>query len=160
MVYRSPSGDAFLEEAAVLPASHILNGHIFALWGLLELGSVCDEPWIGELARAATDTLRRRLPFYDAGYWSYYSLLGARSGFRSVALLKYHAFHIAQLRVTAALTGDSYFSDVAERWQGYTGSLWCRARVLANTAAGLIPAVLKRDRAGHGAVDLLEVLDD
>jgi hypothetical protein len=159
VVYRSGS-DTFLEEVAVLPASHILNGHIFALWGLLELSTVFKEPWISELAGAATDTLRRRLPLYDAGYWSHYSLLGTRSGFRSVALLKYHAFHIAQLRVTAALTGDPFFSTIADRWQGYADSPWCRMRVLANTTAGLVPGLLRSDRVGRGAVDLLEVLAD
>jgi heparosan-N-sulfate-glucuronate 5-epimerase len=158
VVYRTPYGDAFLEEAAVLPASHILNGHIFALWGLLELRSALTEPWLAELADAALGTLRRRLPLYDAGYWSYYNLLATGSGFRSVALLKYHAFHIAQLRVTAALTGDAYFSVIADRWQGYADSTWCRLRVLANTAAGLVPSLLKSDRVGRGAMDLLEAL--
>lgn len=158
VVYRSRFGDVFLEEVAVLPASHILNGHIYALWGLLELALVKPSPWLRELAGRALDTLRRRLPLYDAGYWSYYSLLGTSSGFRSVALLKYHAFHIAQLRVTAALTHDASFSDVADRWERYADSTSCRMCVLANTAAGLVPRLFKHDRVGCGAVDLLERL--
>ena len=157
VTYRSKRGDVFFEEVATSPAAHILNGHIFAMWGVLELATASNEGWLVELAGDTLQTLRRRLELYDAGYWSYYSLLGTRSGFRSVALLKYHAFHIAQLRVTAALTGDPYFSAVADRWQGYTASGSCRRRVLANTAAGLIPGVLKSDHAGQG-VDLLERL--
>jgi hypothetical protein len=156
VVFRSPHGDAFLEEVAVLPASHILNGHIFALWGLLELQSLHAATWLNELVSAATATLRARLPLYDAGYWSYYSLLGAPGGFRHAAVLKYHAFHIAQLRVTAALVNDSSFAQTADRWQGYADSAVCRARVLANTMAGLVPRFLTRsDSVGHGAVDVL-----
>jgi hypothetical protein len=158
VVFRSRQGDAFLEEVAVKPASHILNGHIFSLWGLLEIASVRPQPWIEQVASAALRTLRRRLDLYDSGYWSYYSLLGTRSGFRNVALLKYHAFHIAQLRVTAALSGDQYFADTASRWQKYADSAACRRRVVANTAAGLVPSLLKRDRMGSGAVDMLERL--
>jgi len=158
VVFRSGYGDTFFEEVAVLPASHILNGHIFAMWGVLELAAVKPEPWLTELANAALNTLRRRLELFDAGYWSYYNLLGTQSGFRSVALLKYHAIHIAQLRVTAALSGDEYFSMIADRWQGYAASRICRRRVLANTAAGLIPGLLKRDHVGHGGTDLLELL--
>jgi hypothetical protein len=158
VVFRSRYGDTFLEEVAVQPACHILNGHIFSLWGLLDLASVRRQPWIEQLASEALRTLRSRLNLYDAGYWSYYSLLGSRSGFRNVALLKYHAFHVAQLRVTAALTGDQYFADTARRWQEYADSAACRRRVLANTAAGLVPGLLKRDHMGSGAVDMLERL--
>lgn len=158
VVYRT-ARDVFLEEVAALPASHILNGHMFALWGLLELQRANPQPWLEELAFEAAQTLRRRLALYDAGYWSYYSLLGTRSGFRSVAVLKYHAFHIAQLRVTAALTGDGYFAVTADAWQAYAKSPACRARVLANTLAGLGPRfVTKSDRVGRGAIDLLDRL--
>ena len=158
VVFRSPRGDAFLEEAAVMPASHILNGHIFAMWGVIELAVARPKPWLIELAAATLHTLRRRLELYDAGYWSYYSLLGTPSGFRSVALLKYHAFHVAQIRVTAALSRDLYFSTIADRWQGYADSATCRRRALANTAAGMIPSLLKRDHVGRGGMDLLERL--
>jgi len=158
VVFLSRAGDTFLEEVAVKPASHILNGHIFSLWGLLEIASLRPEKWIEQVASEALSTLRRRLNLYDAGYWSYYSLLGSPSGFRNVALLKYHAFHIAQLRVTAALTGDQYFADTARRWQEYADSVACRRRVLANTVAGLVPGLLKRDHMGSGAVDMLERL--
>ena len=159
VVYRSKRGDVFLEEIAAVPASHILNGHIFALWGLIELQSLQPQAWLGELIGAATATLRSRLTLYDAGYWSHYSLLGTPAGFRHVAVLKYHAFHIAQLRVTAALAGDPFFADAADRWQAYADSPACRSRVLANTVAGLVPRFITgSDRVGRGAVDLLDRL--
>ncbi len=158
VVFRSSYGDAFLEEIAAAPASHILNGHIFALWGLLELQSAQSQAWLRELVAQATLTLRRRLQLYDAGYWSYYSLLGTRAGFRNAAVLKYHAFHIAQLRVTAALVGDPYFAGVADRWQRYADSPPCRIRVMANTIAGLAPRLIGSDRVGRGAIDLLGLL--
>jgi heparosan-N-sulfate-glucuronate 5-epimerase len=159
VVFRSAHGDVFLEEIAGIPSSHILNGHIFALWGLLELQSLRPQAWLGELIAEATATLRKRLALYDAGYWSYYSLLGTPGGFRHATVLKYHAFHISQLRVTAALVGDPYFAGVADRWQAYADSPACRAHVLANTVAGLVPRfVTGSDSVNHGAVDLLDAL--
>jgi hypothetical protein len=159
VVYRSAHGDVFLEEIAAIPAAHILNGHIFALWGLLELQSLRPQAWLRELIAAATATLRKRLRLYDAGYWSYYSLLGTPSGFRHAAVLKYHAFHIAQLHVTAALVGDPYFASMADRWQAYADSPICRVRVVANTIAGLVPRFITgSDSVDRGAADLLGAL--
>lgn len=158
VVFRSAHGDTFLEEIAAIPASHILNGHIYALWGLIELQKAHPQTGLHELVIQATQTLRERLSLYDAGYWSYYSLLGTPAGFRNAAVLKYHAFHIAQLRVTTALVGDPYFAEVADRWQAYVDSTVCRSRVLANTVAGLIPRITGSDSVGRGAIDLLDTL--
>ncbi|MDQ6779851.1 MAG: D-glucuronyl C5-epimerase family protein [Candidatus Eremiobacteraeota bacterium] len=141
-VWRSASGDAVLEEVAIEPPSHILNGHIFALWGLWDLMKVHAEPWVHELHEAALLTLRRRLPDYDSGFWSYYSALASRRGFRNLAVLKYHAFHIAQLRVTAAMTGDPYYREVADRWRNYQRSGSSRLRLLSNTVATIFCRML------------------
>ncbi|HVA38916.1 MAG TPA: D-glucuronyl C5-epimerase family protein [Candidatus Dormibacteraeota bacterium] len=145
-------GDVYLEEAAVDPPGHILNGWIYALWGIRELRGYHAEPWLAELHDASLDTLRRRLELFDSGHWSYYNLLATRTGFRKLATLKYHAFHIAQLRVLAAMTGDSYFGEVAERWRGYVDSAASRVSVYVNALAGLPIRFLSRaDTVPHGA---------
>jgi hypothetical protein len=156
VVWRSTAGDCFLEEYAGTPPSHVLNGHIFALWGLYELAREQGVPWVKDLAAEATETLRRRLPLYDSGYWSYYSLLVNKGGLRNAAVLKYHAFHIAQLNVMFAFTGERRFREIADRWQHYAGDRGCRARMIANTLAGL-PArfVFQTDKVPGGAYDLL-----
>jgi heparosan-N-sulfate-glucuronate 5-epimerase len=129
--------DVYLEEAAGVLPSRILNGWIYALWGLFELTRYCRPTWIGELYDQSLATLQRRLPLYDSGHWSYYNLLATRSGFRKLATLKYHAFHVAQLRVLASMTGRAAFGTTAVRWESYTKSAESRLRVWANAFASL-----------------------
>jgi hypothetical protein len=131
--------DVYLEEAAVTPPAHILNGWIYALFGLYELSTRGGEPALRDLFERSVQTLRRRLPLYDSGRWSYYSLLATRSGFRKLATLKYHAFHIAQLHVLASMTGDALFRATAERWETYANSATSKVCVWANAAAALLP---------------------
>jgi hypothetical protein len=129
--------DVYLEEAACAPPSHILNGWIYGLWGLFDLTRYCDDAWVGELYEQSLATLRRRLPLYDSGHWSYYNLLATPGGFRKLATLKYHAFHIAQLHVLASMTGDAAFEAIALRWESCTKSLPNQARVWMNAMASL-----------------------
>jgi hypothetical protein len=129
--------DAYLEEAACVPPSHILNGWVHGLWGLFDLTRFCTDAWIAALYEQSLATLRRRLVLYDAGRWSYYSLLASPDGFRRLATLKYHAFHIAQLRVLASMTRDAGFKAMADRWELGAKSLPIQARVWMNAIASL-----------------------
>ncbi|MBV8726838.1 MAG: hypothetical protein JO233_03555 [Candidatus Eremiobacteraeota bacterium] len=145
VVSRTSMGDLFFEEVAVEKPPHILNGHIFALWGLWELHRLTQEEWLRTLVTEAVKTLCRRLPLYDSGYWSYYNLL-SYDGFRPVATLKYHAFHIAQLRVLAAMCNERSFGGVADRWEAYQKDHVSRLRTLANTLGALGRRAAHRDR--------------
>lgn len=140
--WTQPRGDVIFEEAAAAPAAHILNGWIFAAWGLFELRPFA--PWAGELFDRSIETLLERLPLYDSGRWSYYSLAAGRDGFRRLATLKYHAFHVAQLHVLASMTGHAAFEETACRWERYTHradsriALWtnsCRAAMREKSGA-------------------------
>ncbi len=145
-------GDLYFEEAASVPPSHILNGWIYALWGLFELLQRTKLAWVQELYEESLATLTRRLPLYDSGHWSYYSLLAAPNGFRKLATLKYHAFHIAQLHVLGSMTGDKFFSDTARRWESYAGVTANRARVWLNAASAVaIHALGRADTIPGGA---------
>jgi hypothetical protein len=130
VTYTSRQDDVIFEEAASELASHILNGWIFASWGLFELQQYAR--WAGDLFDESAATLLRHLPLYDSGVWSYYCLLVDNSGFRRLATIKYHAFHIAQLHVMSSMTGNPEFTRTAERWLSYVGSLRSRAAVWAN----------------------------
>ncbi len=145
VVWRSVDGDVFFEEYAVASPPHILNGALYALWGLLEFAKKSGEGWAGDVTKSAVATLVRRLPAYDAGYWSYYSAMATPRGFRRVSTLKYHAFHIAQLRVTAALTNERTFLEFAARWRAYQKSWLCRCRVWLNMACWLALKYSKLD---------------
>lgn len=152
VMWRGPDGEIVFEEAAALPASHILNGWIYALWGLFELSLLVDEPQVKTIYEQSLATLRSYLPYYSGRGWSYYNLLATPSGFRKYATLKYHCFHIAQLSVLASMTGDSYYATVASQWQAFIDSTISRYQVFANAVTGLaISATSHADTIPGGA---------
>jgi len=154
VVSRTVHGDVFFEEVATQRPAHILNGHIFALWGLWELYRLTRADWLRTLVCEGVQTLRRRIEFYDSGFWSFYNLLAYDGRFRAVATLKYHAFHVAQLRVLAAMFDEPLFKCVAKRWQAYQGNAASRFQTLRNTIAALTLRFLRRDRI-ENASDVL-----
>lgn len=110
-----PDGDIYFEEYPCQPYSHILNGHIFALWGVHDYAIHLQDDRAKELARAGTETLAKMLPRYDIGYWSRYGLYPHPSP--NVASPFYHELHISQLRALHILYGHSVFAEYADRWE-------------------------------------------
>lgn len=141
----------FLEEVANEHAAHILNGCIFALWGLWELHQSRRELWEARLLERVSDTILRWLPLYDTGWWSRYSLMRTANGRPHVATLKYHAFHIAQLRVLASMLREPRFSDVADRWEGYIDDKRSRGRLIMDAAFSLYERARACDTIAGGA---------
>ncbi len=127
------AGRTWIEEYLVSPPTHILNGFIWALWGVYDCHLATGEPAARDLFDRCLDTLRSNLARYDTGYWSLYEQSGTR--LPMLASPFYHRLHIVQLRVLHALTGDALFKDFADRWEGYAGRLLNRARAWALKAA-------------------------
>ena len=145
-------GGIVFEGAAALPPSHILNGWIYAIWGLFELSLLVGDDRVKQTYRTSLATLRAYLHHYDGGAWSYYSLLATPKGFRRYATLRHHAFHIAQLHVLASMTGDDYYASTALRWQALLDSRRSRRLVRVNTLAGLaIGSTTRGDTVPGGA---------
>lgn len=114
VIHTDRAGHLWLEEVIVSPPTHILNGMMWASWGLYD-------HWLhtgSDRARTrwedAVRTLLARLGDFDLGYWSKYDIAGAP--LENPASAFYHALHVVQLRVMARLSGDRRFLDWAERW--------------------------------------------
>jgi hypothetical protein len=144
-------GDVFFEEIANEHAPHVLNGCIFALWGIWELRERSGTSWLDPLIEECTGTLLRWLPQFDTGWWTLYSLLRSAAGRPQVATLKYHEFHIAQMRVLAQMFENRAFAEAAGRWSAYVDTPRCRTRLLTATMGSLPERVLKRDTVRGGA---------
>lgn len=102
------AGRPFLEECPSVPPSRVLNGAIFALWGLWEASSRIQGLPVAECCSRLAD----ELPGFDLGYWSRYDLR-----FKAPATRAYHVLHISQLRIVASLSGDIRFLETAQRWE-------------------------------------------
>jgi heparosan-N-sulfate-glucuronate 5-epimerase len=86
----APEG-LILEEVPFRAPKTILNGWIFALYGLYDL-TIADESQDAQQALEDTlSALLARLHMYDAGFWSLYDTSGTLAG------PFYHRLHIAQL---------------------------------------------------------------
>ena len=103
----------FLEEAPSIPRSSILNGWIFALFGLYDFWLAFKDENARELFRLSLDTLKGHLQEYDAGYWSYYDAQG------HLASPFYHDLHIHQLTALAMIDDDTLIPEFRDRWISY-----------------------------------------
>jgi heparosan-N-sulfate-glucuronate 5-epimerase len=106
-----------LQEYPTDPPAHVLNGWIFALWGVYDVAIAGGE--LSADAREAfsngVDALAARLDRYDIRWnWSRYDLFP--HPIVNVASPFYHRLHIEQLRAMHDLDPRSVFTETAERW--------------------------------------------
>lgn len=114
------SGDLWFEEYIVKPPTHILNGFIWAMWGVYDYFLLTREESARNLFARATQTLLRNLSRYDLGFWSLYEQSGTRLSM--LASPFYHRLHIVQLRIMYRLTWESKFAEYADKWEKYSQS--------------------------------------
>jgi heparosan-N-sulfate-glucuronate 5-epimerase len=133
VLFTDNHGDIWFEEYIVDPPTHILNGFLWAAWGIFDHWIATNSESSRDLFQRATRTLLRNLEQYDFGFWSLYEQSGTR--LRMIASPFYHRLHIVQLRVMQALTGEPEFGRWADRWEGYTLSSVGRTRALLYKSA-------------------------
>jgi hypothetical protein len=130
----APLGEgAFPQEYPTTPASHVLNGGIFALWGLYDV-------WVGlgsEEAHLAfqggLQTLIANLHRWDTGTWSRYDLYP--HSVVNVASHAYHLLHTNQLRAMNLISPDETLARTADRFESYARSPVRRAGVFLRKVA-------------------------
>jgi heparosan-N-sulfate-glucuronate 5-epimerase len=105
------------EESPSQPPSHILNGWIYALWGLWEVQIALRESLAGDMLAASMACLRVKLPAYDVGWWTKYSLYPHLLA--DLAKPFYHRLHVDQVEILYRLTGFPDFAETAGRWRQY-----------------------------------------
>ncbi len=133
VAFTDKSGDLWFEEYIVSPPTHILNGFIWAAWGIYDYFLATKDASAQQLFSSAVRTLLHNLDRYDLGFWSLYEQSGTR--LPMVASPFYHQLHIVQLRVMHRLTGEAAFARVADRWESYSRSRSKRTRALCYKSA-------------------------
>lgn len=101
VVYRDTEGGTWLEEYLVSEPTRILNGYLWALWGVWDYWLLTSDIRAKELFGACVATVVKNLPKYDLGFWSRYDL--SRQLIPMIASPYYHSLHIVQLRATAKI---------------------------------------------------------
>jgi heparosan-N-sulfate-glucuronate 5-epimerase len=106
----------FYEEYPCLPPRHVLNGFLFAMWGLYDLVRLYQDEQAYSLWTDGLHTVVDWLPRFDTGYWSLYHI-GA--GAPNPSTPHYHRLHIEQLKVMTAITEHPVFDKYRHRWEDY-----------------------------------------
>lgn len=114
------SGHTWFEEYIVSPPTHILNGFIWASWGVYDYFLATGELRAKQLFNRAVQTLASNLHRYDVGFWSLYEQSG--TWLKMLASPFYHRLHIVQLEILYRLTGEGIFQRYAAQWEGYRRS--------------------------------------
>ena len=101
--------ELYLLEYTHLPL--VLNGWIFALWGIYDLSLVLPE-YKKEFDKTV-NTLARKLLLFDNGYWSLYDVSGMMTS------PFYHKLHIAQLKAMYQITNIDIFKEMSLKFEKY-----------------------------------------
>ncbi len=133
VLFSDEEGNLWIEEYLVDPPTHILNGFLWALWGVFDYSLACPASDAKSIFESGVATLTRNLQRYDTGYWSLYEQSGTR--LKMLASPFYHRLHIVQLKVMATLTREKLFAEVAERWEHYAQQRWNRTRAIIEKSA-------------------------
>lgn len=118
LVVQTPEGPV-LQEYPTDPPAHVLNGWLFALWGLHDLANA-EQPTeqaaaAGEAFAAGAAALSARIDRYrTAAGWSLYDLYP--HPLPNVASPFYHRLHVEQLRRQQELLPDPRIAAVAAEW--------------------------------------------
>jgi hypothetical protein len=123
----------FPQEYPTSPPSFVLNGGMFAMWGLYDVGLGLDDRAAAHAFEQAVDTLAANLHRWDTGSWSLYDLYP--HPVKNWASFAYHQLHASQLRAMAALAPRPEFTATADRFEGYGTSTPRRLRAIAHKSA-------------------------
>lgn len=89
----------------------ILNGWIFAAWGILDYYKATKDEEALKNWEKTIRSIEKKLPEFDYGYWSKYNTK------KNLTSPFYHKLHIAQLRVLYQLTQIETFKSYADKWE-------------------------------------------
>jgi hypothetical protein len=108
------------EEYPTQPASFVLNGTIFALWGFRDVAVGLDDADAATAFDEGVDALAATIHRWDTGSWSLYDLYPHRVD--NVASRAYHELHVTQLEGMRDLAPRPELIAAADRFGGYLRS--------------------------------------
>jgi len=121
-------GNMWIEEYLVNPPSHVLNGFIWALFGVYDYFLFNKEKKVKELFDGFVETLIKNLNQYDIGYWSLYDLSEKKK--KNLASPFYHNLHIVQLEILYRISNINVFEKYSQKWKSYRSKPTNRTKAL------------------------------
>lgn len=127
------SGGPWFEEYPTQPASMVLNGGIFAIWGVRDVAVGLGDAEADQLFEVSLDALAAGIGRWDLGFWSRYDLYPHKHV--NIASNAYHQLHVDQLAAMNALAPRPALVEAEERFRRYHQSRLNRARAFAGKVA-------------------------
>lgn len=106
-------GNWWLEEYPSNPPSYVLNGFIYAIFGIEDYYRVTGFKVVEKALQEYYKTLKQNIHLYDVDYWSIYDLHNKEL----VKVYYQKNVHIPQLESLYFLTGYEKFKIIAEKWR-------------------------------------------
>jgi heparosan-N-sulfate-glucuronate 5-epimerase len=117
--------DVFLEEFPGLQRETVLNGWIFALFGVYDYLLEFSDAQATDFYARTSASLERVLGEYDAGFWSYYN-----SGPKRLASPFYHRLHLSQLTALSQVMNKPSLKQIKEAWTRYEKNWFYKSRAV------------------------------
>lgn len=121
-------GRMYLEEAVTKKISCILDGFLYAMFGVYDYYLFFGDSEAYNIFRKCCNTIKERLPEFDLGFWSRADCYLDKP--KMPASSFYHNVHVQQLRALYVITKEDIFSIYAEKWDGYQKNFWYRKLAL------------------------------
>jgi len=108
----------WLEEYIIEPPTHVLNGFIWALWGVRDYAVAVNDSYAWKLWNQCVRTLQENLQHYDLGFWSSYDMIKFNPSKHPTMPTSsyYQRLHVVQLRAMYMITGVPVFDHYAYKW--------------------------------------------
>lgn len=110
--------EEYASEAAV--RSKVLNGMQHAVIGISEYHSATKDAQSSILLQQGLSSLIAHVDRYEAGWWTYYDVLG------NISSVKYHRVHVALNKQLYDISKNNKFKESAERWEQYQAPFFLR----------------------------------
>jgi hypothetical protein len=127
--------------------THVLNGHMWSMFGLCDYWRALGDERARHLFFEAAAVLKANLQTYDCGYWVLYD----QRPHPGLVNSAYMHFQIDQLRVLETITGEEVFGRYAARWEGYHRNGLGFCRILARGGYQKVRRLAARFRNGPPA---------
>ncbi|MCJ7691304.1 MAG: D-glucuronyl C5-epimerase family protein [Clostridiaceae bacterium] len=108
--------------------SGVLNGILFALFGVYDLVLLNKNQRAQNIFEKGVDSLKKLVPYYDLNYWTRYYLFDYPKKYTSS--FTYHILVAEQLKAMFYLSGESIFVEYAEKWIECSKSFFKKNRAL------------------------------
>ena len=120
-VLDNQNGFIWAEEYIVNPPNHVLNGFIWALWGVREYAVYFRDDHAQNLWTECLKTLESNLENYDLGFWTSYDWPQGYNKNLPVmpASLYYQRLHTVQMEAMYNLTKKEIYQHYWKRWQRF-----------------------------------------